>query len=87
LKVRLKGRIARGEYLLLSQVRSILEEHLFYLVWNDAEVREEITLEDIHHEFTEGSFPHTLLTDLSRSSDSEALQIAYELMQELRRKS
>jgi DNA repair exonuclease SbcCD nuclease subunit len=87
LKARLKGRIARGEYPLLSRVRSILEQHLFYLVWNDAEVREEITLEDIHHEFTEGSFPHTLLTDLSRSSDSEALQIAYELMQELRTKS
>jgi hypothetical protein len=27
-----------------------------------------------------------LLTDLSRSNDSEALQIAYELMQELRAK-
>jgi exonuclease SbcD len=86
LKARLKGRIARGEYPLLSHVRSILEQHLFYLVWNDLDVREEITLDDIHHEFTEGSFPHTLLTDLSRSGDSEALQIAYELMQELRTK-
>ncbi len=84
LKMKLRGRIPREEYQLLSRVRRILEEQLFYLVWNDTEVREEITMEDIHHEFTEGSFPHTLLTDLSRSGDSEALQIAYELLQELR---
>jgi DNA repair exonuclease SbcCD nuclease subunit len=86
LKARLKGRLPRGEYPLLAQVRKLLEDHLLYLVWNHADVREEITLDDIHHEFTEGSFPHTLLTDLSRSGDSEALQIAYELMQELRTK-
>jgi len=86
LKIRLRGRIPREEYQLLSHVRKILEEQLFYLVWNDTEVSEEITLEGIHQEFTEGSFPHQLLTCLAQSGDSEALQIAYELMQELRAK-
>jgi exonuclease SbcD len=87
LKMRLKGRIPREEYQLLSRVRKILEEELFYLVWNDTGVSEEITLEGIHQEFTEGSFPHQLLTRLVQSGDSEALQIAYEVMQELRVKT
>lgn len=87
LKMKLEGRIPREEYQLLSHIRKILEEHLLYLVWNDAEVNEEITLEGIHQEFTEGSFPHKLLITLAQNEDSEALQIAYELLQELRVKS
>jgi DNA repair protein SbcD/Mre11 len=84
LKMKLRGRLPREEYQSLSLLRKMLEEHLYYLAWNDAEVNEEITLEAIHREFTEDSFPHRLLTGLAQSDNSEALQIAYELLQELR---
>jgi hypothetical protein len=40
-----------------------------------------VTQEEIDREFTEGSFPHRLLSQLANQSDApEALQIAYELL-------
>ena len=48
-------------------------------------LKQMITLKDIDTEFREGSFPHRLLTELSKEEDSLALQIAYNLIQEVRR--
>ena len=86
-KIKLRGRLPREEYATLSQVRRELESRLFYLGWDEADVAEEITVEGIQQEFTEGSFPFRLLTTLAQSDDSEALQIAYELLQGQREKN
>ncbi len=86
LKLRLRGRLPKEEYPLLSALRKRLDETLFHLSWNDTEVNEEITLEGIYQEFTEGSFPYRLLTTLAQRNDSEALQTAYELIRELRKR-
>ncbi len=82
LKLKLKGRLPRDEYESLHEIRKVLEQQLFHLIFNDDEVTEEITIDIINQEFTEGSFPHTLLTSLAH--DSDALQIAYDLIKEAR---
>lgn len=82
LKLRLKGRLPQDEYKNLLEVKSFLEKQLFRLILND-EVTEEITIDIINQEYTEGSFPHMLLSALAH--DSEALQVAYDLIKEVRR--
>ena len=45
----------------------------------------EITPDVIDREFTQDSFPYRLLTELARSDeDAEALQIGYEMIQEVK---
>ena len=83
LKLKLRGRLPRDEYESLSKIIKSLEKELFHLILNDDEVTEEITLETINLEFTEGSFPHRLLTAVAH--DSEALQLAYDLAREVRK--
>jgi DNA repair exonuclease SbcCD nuclease subunit len=83
LKLKLKGRLPRDEYENLPEIRKTLEQQLFHLILNDDEVTEEITIDVVNQEFTEGSFPHMLLTALTH--DSEALQVAYDLIKEVRR--
>jgi ABC-type Zn uptake system ZnuABC Zn-binding protein ZnuA len=48
-------------------------------------VAEEITQDDINQIFTEGSFPHSLLSALTKDVDTEALQIAYDMLTEVRK--
>jgi DNA repair protein SbcD/Mre11 len=85
LKLKLTGRLAREEYERLPEIREQLRKKLFYLQWDAAEITEEITPAMINREFTEGSFPHRLLTELAREEeDFEALQNAYHLLRELK---
>jgi len=80
LKVRLSGRIARGDRETLAEARRILEERLLLLAdWNDAGVRERIDAEAIDREYPRGSFPHGLLTALAE--DAEALDLAHALLE------
>ena len=66
-------------------VKSVIEEQVFYLQWDDSDVAIEITPDVIDHEFTQDSFPHRLLTELAHSDeDAEALQISYEMIQEVK---
>ncbi len=48
------------------------------------ELREEITRETIDREYPAGSFPHELLDRLDHDGDGEALEMAHELLQEMR---
>jgi DNA repair exonuclease SbcCD nuclease subunit len=82
---RLTGKLARAEFSELSALRTRLAAALTYLDWHDEEVEEEISEAVIDQEFPEGSFPHRLLKSLARSGDPEALQVAYEMLQETRR--
>lgn len=52
---------------------------------DDSTVAVEITPDVIDQEFTQDSFPHRLLTELARlDEDAEALQIGYEMIQEVK---
>lgn len=57
LKLKIKGRLPRDEYENLLEIRKILEQQVFHLILNDDEVTEEISIDVINQEFTEGSFP------------------------------
>ncbi len=80
LKLKLKGRLHKEDYKSLPEVKKALEKQLFYLRFDDSEITERLTPEDINRAFTEGSFPHRLLTELAKINDLEALQVAYEIM-------
>lgn len=85
LKLKLTGQLAREEYDRLPGIREQLRQKLFYLQWDGAELSEEITPAMIEREFTAGSFPHRLLTELAQDKeDFEALQKAYHLLTELK---
>ena len=84
LKLKLKGRIPREVHARLQELRETLENRLCHLQM-DTEVAIEITRGVIDREFTQDSFPHRLLNELGqREEDFEALQIAYEMIQEVR---
>lgn len=86
LKLSLKGRLPREEYSRIGEMMDFISEQVFHLAWLDTGgLREEITREIIEQEFTEGSFPYLLLTSLFESGDMEALQMAYDMIQDLKR--
>lgn len=84
-KLALKGRIPRE---LFDQRGALLEElkhTVLYLEPNFTELFRLITSEDVDREFSEGSFPHRFLTRLVQAGgDPRALQMAYDLIQEVR---
>lgn len=84
-KLVLKGRLPAE---LFDQRGSLLEElkqAVLYLETDVSELFRRITAEDVDREFTEGSFPHQLLTRLVKDGeDPRALQLAYDLIQEVR---
>ena len=83
LKLKLRGSLPKDEYVQLSGLLSKLRKQLFYLNTNNNELTEKITIAEINQEFSEGSFPHALLSGLS--GDPEALQLAYEMIIEVRK--
>lgn len=86
LKLRATGRLRRDDYPLIEEVRKSVADSVFHLQSFISEVREEITRNDIDSEFTEGSLPHRLLTNLCKNDkDWEALQLAYQMVQESRK--
>jgi exonuclease SbcD len=87
LKLVIKGTLHKDLYDGLLSIIDIIEKNLFYLTRpvDMSGLKEMITPKDIDSEFSEGSFPHRLLTELSREEDSHALQIAYTLIQEVRK--
>ncbi|UCB46093.1 MAG: DNA repair exonuclease [Spirochaetota bacterium] len=87
LKLFLKGNLHKDSYNELLSIMDTIEKSFFYLYRpvDMSELKESITPKDIDAEFSEGSFPYLLLTELSNEEDSLALQIAYNLIQEVRK--
>lgn len=81
-RLRFNGKLEEETFNYRHEVRRKLEESLGYLIFDDSEVGIKITSEMIHKEFSDGSFPSMLLTALSE--DEEALQLAYELILEVK---
>ena len=84
LQLRFIGRIPDEQFQELHELIGELEKEFFYLQVDTAGLLRKITREDIDREFVEGSFPHRLLTALSEE-DELALQLAYEMIQEVRK--
>jgi exonuclease SbcD len=86
LKLKIKGRIPEDAYHFLTATREAIEKQVFFLHWDDSLITREITPTDINKMFSKDSFPYTLLMTLSKKEeDFEALQEAYDLMNEVRK--
>lgn len=85
LKLVLKGRIPKDDFLKLPELRQQLESRVLFLKMDESGLTEVITDADIDNEFTTGSFPHALLKSFAGDGDDEALQIAYQMLEEQRR--
>jgi DNA repair exonuclease SbcCD nuclease subunit len=85
LRLTLKGFLASEQRSALRAELDKLSKELFRLEVDDGELSEWITQERVQAEFSQGSFPHELLTRLIAEGQPEALQLAYALIQEARR--
>ncbi len=80
-KLKLIGRVPAEVYETRAEFLERLRNRVLYLEADLSELLREIRQEDIDREFTEGSFPHRLLTELTaQQEDALALQMAYELV-------
>lgn len=85
LKLKLSGRLPQEIFEALPNLKVHIENQVSYLIVDDGDVAIEITADKIDREFTQGSFPHQLLSHLANNEENaEALQIAYEMIEEAR---
>ena len=82
-RLRIKGKLDEEAFNFRNEVRQKLLDELCYLIFDDSDVRIKITSDMIHKEFSDGSFPSMLLSSLT--DDEEALQLAYEMIMEVKR--
>lgn len=82
-RISLRGRVEEDVFSSRIDLYKSLEKELSLLIVEDDDLGIRITADRIHQEFSEGSFPQKFL--LSLSEDEEALQLAYELIMEVKR--
>jgi exonuclease SbcD len=85
LRLHLSGRVSRAQLQAVLQALSGLSERLTWFEIDESGLSELITEETISGEYSQGSFAQRLLTRLLETGDQEALQEAYDLLQESRR--
>ncbi|MFW5961681.1 MAG: metallophosphoesterase family protein [bacterium] len=61
-----------------------LRKELAYLEIDDSQLKIKITEDLIDQEFMENSFPHLVLKNLAASKEEDALQLAYEMIKEVK---
>ncbi len=82
-KLRISGRLSADLYDGRYDLLEILQQEVLYLEDDLAGLKKELRAADIERTFTEGSFPFRLLTGLlGDDGDPEALQMAWELVEE-----
>ena len=82
-KLKLVGRPASEAYDMRASVIREVESRVLYLEADLSELYRKITTADIDREFTEGSFPHRLLSTLAADQKNAlSLQMAYEFVRE-----
>jgi exonuclease SbcD len=81
-RIHVSGRVEEDVYQYRQEVFRRIEDRLGHLIIDDSGLGIKITPEKIQREFSDGSFPQRLLSTLS--DDEEALQMAYELVAEVR---
>jgi DNA repair protein SbcD/Mre11 len=83
-RVKPSGSLDREGLTAAEELRSRLDAALAYLDWRDEGLRRRVDRDDIDAEYPAGSFPHELLSALAAARDGEALELAWELLQEAR---
>ena len=81
-RITLNGNVDEDVFEYRQEIYSSIEKGIIYLIVEDSDFKMRITTEKIHREFSDGSFPQELL--LSLSDDEDTLQLAYELIMEVR---
>ncbi|KJS82603.1 MAG: hypothetical protein JM58_14705 [Peptococcaceae bacterium BICA1-8] len=84
LRLKLQGRVDLDLFRRKEIFYEEFMKKLAYFYIDDSNLRIKITGEVIDREFTAGSFPHQFLTELFKENKEETLQIAYELIQEVK---
>jgi len=84
LKLSLKGRLTPEELAETREILNLSGKQYLYFETDEEALGQKITPESIHKEFSKDSFPHRLLQSLSQEGDSDSLQLAYELLQEMK---
>ena len=84
LRIDFEGALAKDRFPLMEELKNRLEAAYAYVKLDESRLSEIITPGDIEDEFTRGSFPHRLLTQLAEEEDPRALQCAYELLRKVR---
>lgn len=85
LKLELTGRLPGHLYENRSAWLAGLEKSVLYFESDTAGLLREITTADIDREYSSGSFPHRLLSELGKTAGEEgALQVAWDLVMESR---
>jgi len=80
-KLKLKGRPASEAYDMRAAVIEEIKSRVLYLEADLSELYRKITRADIDREFTEGSFPHRLLSTLADEQKNPlSLQMAYDFI-------
>lgn len=83
LKLNIVSSLPREDYLEFMNCLEELKNSFFHLILDTSQVRLQLNPQEIDREFSQGSFPHLLLSALTdRETDREALQIAYELIKQ-----
>jgi DNA repair exonuclease SbcCD nuclease subunit len=82
-KLKLKGRLPGEVFERIGDWLDGLEQQALYLESDITELLSEIRQQDIDGEFTQGSFPHRLLSELAADeADTLALQMAHQMMKD-----
>ncbi|KAF1085227.1 exonuclease subunit SbcD [Sporotomaculum syntrophicum] len=84
LRLSIKGRVDRELFNQKQALYQELEQSLAYVLIDDSGLGLKITADVIDQEFTAGSLPHQLFMELIAQNDEEALQVAYELVREVK---
>ncbi|MGH7801247.1 MAG: metallophosphoesterase family protein [Thermodesulfobacteriota bacterium] len=84
-KLKMSGRLAREEFESRQKIYDEIRGSILHLDIDDSHLELEITQEVIDKEFTKGSLPYRILNNLAKAGDKQALQIAYELIKEVRK--
>jgi DNA repair protein SbcD/Mre11 len=85
LQLKLRGTLPKDDLSLLGPAMEELSQRFFYTDIDTESVKTKLTPGEIGNEFREGSFPHILLSRLSEAGDTEALQQAYRILEEMRK--
>ncbi len=85
-KMKVEGKLSREEIESCRNVLKEIDEIVLFLQTDDSGLKTKITQDVIDKEFTSGSLPHRLLTELAEEGLDDTLQIAYELIEEVRKR-
>lgn len=83
-RLSLSGRIEEWLFNEKEKVFQKLRKGLAYLIIDDGDLKIRITEEVIDREFAENSFPHLVLKELAATQEEDSLQLAYEIIKEVK---